>query len=192
MPQFSEAPSLGLVVEGPGDVEAVPLLLRRYLTLKGNYGPALGKPVCCNGRNRALVENGLEGYVSAAAARPGCQGVLVVLDAESDLPCELGPSLLRRAEAVCRKPVAVCLAERNFEDWLFASAETLELEGLEYSAERSGLGRIKVALAEKYVKPRWQPRLTNRMDISLACSRSRSLERAIQKFDWLCNEAGLC
>jgi hypothetical protein len=186
MPPSSVAPSIGLVVEGPGDVEAVPLLLRRHLASKEKYSISLGKPICCNGRDRALVEKGVEGYIAAAAARPGCRGVLVVLDAENDPACELGPSLLERSEKACQSLVAVCLAERNFEDWIYASAEKLELEGLEYRPERSGLGRIKGALSEKYVKPRWQPRLTNRMDIDLARSRSPSLDRMIRKFDWLC------
>jgi len=189
MPPFDTKASIGLVVEGPGDVQAVPLLLRRHLETEGDYETILGKPISCNGRDRAIVENGLEGYVVAAASRPGCHGVLVVLDAEKDSSCELGPSLLARSRNISHKPIAVCLAERNFEDWIYASAETLNLEDLDYKSDRSGLGRIKGALSEKYVKPTWQPRLTSRMDIALARSRSQSLDRMIRKFDWLRKEA---
>ena len=39
--------------------------------------------------------------------------------------CTLGPSLLVRATAKSRVPVRAALADRDFEDWLYASAETL-------------------------------------------------------------------
>jgi len=177
-------PHLGLVVEGPGDAISLPLLLRRQLELRGDSRDLLGKPAICNGRDRATAANGLERYVAAVAARPGCKAILVILDSEGDPVCELGPQLLERAEKITSLPVAVCLANRNWEDWIYASAETLELPGLTYSAGSRGLGAIVSALRpRKYVKPTWQPRLTARMDIAKASGRSPSLSRTLTRFD---------
>ncbi|GAA3820225.1 hypothetical protein GCM10023083_62000 [Streptomyces phyllanthi] len=177
-------PHIGLVVEGPGDAKSAPILLRNWLQLRGQYVDVLGKPVPCNGRENATCVGGVEGYVATAAARPGCKAVLVILDGEGDDVRELGPQLLRRLQRVTHLPAAVCLADRNWEDWLYASAETLRIDGFSYEAGK----RKSIAAAlkpTKYVKPTWQPRLTARMDIPLAASRSASLERLLQKFDAL-------
>jgi hypothetical protein len=173
---------VGLVVEGQGDAGAAPLLLRKWLDLWGLPQGVLGKPVSCAGRDRALRANGLEGYVAVAVARPNCAGVLVILDGEGDPVCSLGPTLLRRASGVTHLRVVIALAEDKYESWLRASAETLRLPDLQGDPE----SEIRRALgSKKYAKPTWQPRLTERMDVQLACSRSASLRRLRDRFQRL-------
>lgn len=180
-------PHLGLVVEGRGEIEALPILLRKRLHQRGLYGDLLGKPVPCNGRGNALRPRGIEGKVAVAAVRPGCRGVVVVLDSEGDPVCELGPDLLVRCETAARgKPMAVCLEASKYEDWLVASAETLELPDLTFDPGRDAAKAIREALhPEKYVKPSWQPTLTARMDLTRAAERNGSLARLLRKFDEL-------
>lgn len=177
---------LGLVVEGRGDAAAVPVLLRMYLSRRQDYAE-LGKPVAVHGKSNLMKSDGVEGYVAVAANRPGCRAVLVVLDCDRDCPASLGPELLQRAQEATRLPVAIALADRDFEDWLYASAETLELESLErYSPAVRGLTAIKQALRPRsYVKPTWQPRLAAKMDLELAVSRDRSLARLFERADGL-------
>jgi hypothetical protein len=181
------APHIGLVVEGRGDHGAIPVLLRRWLYDRGIFDDILGKPIPCHGKGNATSLNGIEGFVATAAARPGCRGVLVVLDADEDAVCQLGPTLLARSLAVIGKPIAVCLAEKDFEDWLYASIETLELgEDLQYVANCHGAAEIAQQLRpRKYVKPTWQPRLTAKLDIQLASSRSPSFRRTLARFEQL-------
>lgn len=146
-------PHIGLVVEGAGDRGAVPVLLRKYLYQTGDYRDVLGKPVPAHGRDKALRPNGIEGFVTTAALRPGCVGILVILDGEGDCVAELGMRLLKRAQGVTGKPVAIALADRDFEDWLFASAESLQL-GLAFDPSRHGQGAISDAIRPaKYAKP---------------------------------------
>lgn len=177
-------PHVGLVVEGAGDKQALPIVLRRHLEATGEFRDVLGKPVPLHGRTKAFTTNGIEGYVAVAASRPGCVGVLVVLDGEGDCVAEAGPALRERADEVSRVPVRVALADQDFEDWLYASAETLDL-GLDgYSASRRGQHALKSALRPaSYTKPVWQPRLAHRMDVVLARSRSTSLARCLDRFD---------
>jgi hypothetical protein len=182
-----DAPHLGLVVEGRGEVQAVPLLLRRRLSGRGVYRDLVGRPVSCNGRENALKPKGIEGKVAVAAVRPGCRCVLVLLDGEGDPVCELGPELLRRSRDVAAgKEVVVCLADRKYEDWLVASAESLQVPGLTYRPDRDSVSVLKEALLpSKYIKPSWQPRLSHDLDFELASGRNPSLARFLAKFDTL-------
>lgn len=179
---------VGLVVEGRGDLYALPVLLRRWLQRRGDWRDVIGKPVPCHGRDKALAPSGVEGYVATAASRPGCIGVVVVLDAETDPACRLGPNLRARAMGITSKRVAVCLAENKYEAWLIASAETLSIEGLVYDPARDPESLLRAALPVKYVKPTWQPRLSERVDFNVACSRSPSFARMLAKFDELVAE----
>jgi len=160
-------------------------LLRRRLAERGIYADLVGKPVPCNGRPNALKPKGIEGKVAVAAVRPGCRCVLVLLDGEGDPVCELGPDLLGRSRSTAAgKEVVVCLADAKYEDWLVASAESLEVSGLSYTPERDAVALLKEALRpSKYVKPSWQPRLTNHLDLALASERNESLARFLAKFD---------
>lgn len=173
----------GLVVEGPGDKGAFPILLRNYLQSKAIYDDLLGKPVPLKGKGSATRPSGLEGYV-LAAARPGCLAVIVLIDADKDASCKLGPDLLARAQAVTGVPVIMVIAERDFEDWIGCSIETLDLGVTTWSPTTRGKTAIEAGLApEPYLKSTMQARLTSRMDIDLARSRNTSLDRLFRKVD---------
>jgi Domain of unknown function (DUF4276) len=75
----------------------------------------------------AAAAGGIERAVSAAAQRVGAAGgVLVLLDADDDCPAELGPELLGRARAARSDVlISVVLANREFEAWFLAAAESL-------------------------------------------------------------------
>lgn len=178
------SPHIGLVVEGPGDAKSLPILLRKWLEHHQDYRDILGKPIPCHGRDNATVANGIEGFVATAASRPGCVAVLVVLDAERDPLMQLENDLQERAKLVCRVPVVVKLADHHWEDWLYASAETLQIPDFTY--EEGKRKSVSQALKPtKYVKPTWQPRLTARMDVEIAARRNLSLRSMLEDFDAL-------
>jgi len=181
-----DEPHIGLIVEGRGDRGSVPVLLRKYLHAQEEFREILGSPVNVKGIGNATRVGGIEGFTAAVGNRPGCVGVLVVLDGEGEPVCELGPELLRRIEGTCRAPVRVALADASFEDWIYASAETLELEGLTWEQGRNGGTQLSKAIRPKaYTKPVEQPKLTHRVDIETARKRSPSLERMLNRFDEL-------
>lgn len=132
-------PHIGLVVEGQGDKQAIPILLRKHLASRSEYRDLIGKPIPCHGRGAATVPGGIEGYVATAAARPGCRAVLVIFDGDEDPPCQLGPQLVERSHKICSVPVHVSLAERCFEDWLYASTESLDIGIAAYAPGQRGL-----------------------------------------------------
>lgn len=112
------------------------------------------------------------------------------MDGDGDPVCQLGPRLLERARSATSLPTFVVLADPVFESWLVASSESLGLDGLSYkSAKAEPVSAIKRALgSRKYVKPTWQPRLTERADPKLIAKRSPSFARAAERFQSLLTE----
>jgi hypothetical protein len=115
------------VVEGHGDRLALPGLIRR---VAGRLAPALQvevPPPIRVPRSRLLKQGEMERALEFAARQCDARdGILILIDAESDCPAELGPQLLRRAaEARPDRRIRVCLACREFEAWFLAAAESL-------------------------------------------------------------------
>lgn len=118
---------IGCIVEGQGDVIAVPLLIRR---IAAEFYPELAidtpRPIRVH-RNKVVQPNELEQEVKLAARRISGQGaIFILLDSDEDCPAELGPTLLYRALQVCPNlPIAVVLAKHEFEAWFLAAATSL-------------------------------------------------------------------
>lgn len=122
------AAKVGSVVEGHGDVEAVPVLLRRVaLEIDPSMGVEVLRPV--RRPRSALVHKAgeLERAVNLCAlkARP-CGCVLILVDADNDCPADVAAELRGRAEvASLGLPVGVVLAKREFEGWFLAAAASI-------------------------------------------------------------------
>lgn len=115
------------VVEGQGEVAAVPVLLRRMAAdMSPETWVEVLRPYRVS-RGSLLVPYGLERVVAALAEQGGpMAGVLVLLDADDECPAELGPRLLERVHtARPDRPSSVVLANREFEAWFLAAAPSL-------------------------------------------------------------------
>jgi len=117
---------IACIVEGDGEVETVPLMIRRVAE---KVDPALAlkiRPMKFK-KNKLLKPRELERAVELAALRTqGRGGVLVILDSDDDCPAEIGPKLLGRARrARSDVPLSVVVAKHEFENWFLAAAESL-------------------------------------------------------------------
>ena len=94
-------PRIITIVEGHGEVQAVPILLRRLaVEIKPEIYLDVPPPIRVK-RQKILKEGELERAVELAARKSEpCDGILILLDADSDCPKELAHSLLDRAIAV--------------------------------------------------------------------------------------------
>jgi Domain of unknown function (DUF4276) len=124
--------NLACIVEGDGDVDAVPIAIRRIVQA---IDPALILKIhpLRVPRTKLVKPGELERSIELAARRAGRDGaIFVVLDSDDDCPATLGPELLGRARKVRSDlPISVVLAKREFEGWFLASAESLRgLRGL--------------------------------------------------------------
>jgi hypothetical protein len=185
------------IVEGHGEDQAVRVLLQRLWTelLPGEYIEVL-KPIRTS-RPKMIKSPELERALdlavlklrSAPSSDPAL--VLIMLDADDDLACVLGPDLLNRAKAHRGDTDISCVvATVEYETWFVAAADSLH-DLLDLSeggppeapeSSRSGKAWIQRRFRGiKYSPTVDQPAMTSRMDLRRARHRSPS-------FDKLCRE----
>lgn len=182
--------SFALIVEGDGDQGAVPIIVRDRLHKRGVYDVNVRKPFNAKGRGNLLRDGQLERWLQLAALDDDTCGVLVVCDAETDAPCELGPVLTKRCQQTLPTlPVRVSLAVRQFENWIVASSEAIRAETLEDVDDYEGAGGIATIRAwrrpRSYVKPLHQPGYAAQLDHAVVAERCPSFARLLRCIDEL-------
>jgi hypothetical protein len=120
---------IAAIVEGDGEREAVPILIRRIAqTMECGFVPRVLPPLRVPA-SRLLKEGEIERSVELAARKlQGKGGIVIIVDCdwENGCPAKDGPALLRRAvTARSDIPIAVVLAKKEFEAWFLAAAESL-------------------------------------------------------------------
>jgi len=186
------------IVEGHGEDNSVRILLQRIWgeLLEGEYIEVL-KPI--RGKRHKLVkaaELGKALNLGILKLRDSNQQdpsmILVLLDADFDLPCVLGPSLSALARGIrADADISCVIANIEYESWFVAAAGSLGgFLNLPDDSEipsdpekgRHGKGWIqKKFRGPKYSETIDQPAMTQAMDLALCRQRSPS-------FDKLCRE----
>lgn len=188
------------IVEGQGDVAALPLLLRRIAAeFCGGIFIDVLKPIRQPASSLVMADDGCLGNaVELAAAKlsgnvhaPAKKLILILIDADGRCAAQFGPELKQRArEHASHLEIASVVAVDEFETWFVASAESLTSylnvnpSEIPESPEES---RSKTKWIEdrfrgvRYNKPADQPKFCAVMDLNLCRSRAPS-------FDKLCRE----
>lgn len=118
--------TIASIVEGHGEVSALPKLLYRLAREFPMVDLSTPKPPWRRTRGSLLAPNGIEREVESNSWVGPSGGILVLLDADDDCPAELAPALLNRAQSARPdRRVSVVLAKREFEAWFLASAQSL-------------------------------------------------------------------
>ena len=181
---------LACVVEGHGEVSAVPVLVRRIAaTWDESLSVQIPRPIRTP-RNKLVKPGELERAVESAARRAGPHGaVLVLIDADEDCPANLGPRLVQRAtKARDDLPIGVVVAKQEYESWFLAAAESLRgrrgLAGdLRHPSNAESVRGAKEWLSKrmgknrKYVETLDQAALTSHFDLDSAGRRSGSFDK---------------
>lgn len=183
--------NIGLIVEGHGDVEAAPVLIRRIAVWAGFVEQlAVAAPLRVH-RDRVVKDGELERAVELVARKVGDQGsILVLLDADDDCAPTLGPRLLERATAVRRdRRIGLVLAVREYEAWFLAAAESLrgkrtlpdDLEAPDRpEAIRGAKAWLDTRMANGYVETIDQAKLTAVFDLDRARD-ARSFDKLVRE-----------
>lgn len=185
------------IVEGHGEDLAIRILLQRLWTeLLGGEHIEVLKPIRSH-RTKMIQSPELDRALGLAVLKlrtpPSSDPslVLILLDADEDPACVLGPDLLRRARAQrTDMDISCVVAAVEYETWFVAAAPSLQgfldLSGGPApeapEASRSGKAWIQRRFkGVKYSPTVDQPSMTQRMDLLQARLRSPS-------FDKLCRE----
>src|SRR5262245_8487015 len=110
------------IVEGHGEVEAVPVVLRRLRDVAQAYPLDVNPPIRRH-RSDFFEETSLRRAVRLAL-KQDCQAILLMVDGDQDGDCPgtHGPQILVWAKAEAgNRPCAVVMAYREYEAWFLAS-----------------------------------------------------------------------
>ena len=177
------------VVEGRGEVEAIPELIRRVVAhLSPSTFARVQRPIRVK-RNQIVQEQIFKRYVERASRVGAKARVLVLLDADGDCPCELAADLMAWGRAArSDRLIRVVLAKREYEAWFIAAAESLADGGiLQFTGSppddpegiRNAKGWIaaRMTAGRSYSPPKGQAALTRAFDIAQARRNSPSFDK---------------
>ena len=192
------------IVEGHGDVQAAPVLLKRLVRFVNPDVYAEVRHPLRVSRSRLVLPGELERAVELAGRGLRSFGVVLILvDSDDDCPKELAPALLERARQVARDRwrVSVILAKSEFETWFIAAAESIAGHaglptGLRPPADpesiRDAKGWLQKAMppGRRYSETIDQLSLARTMDLS-AARRAPSFDKMCREVERLLSEAAV-
>ena len=113
------------VVEGDGEVKAVPLLLRRLVELAEGFGLVeVGRPI--RKKRNQLLKREVFVETLGLARIQGADSVLYLFDSDGDCPVELSNRLAGwAAEEASDLNCQIVLAHQEYEAWFLASIHSL-------------------------------------------------------------------
>lgn len=175
------------LVEGHGEVEAAPVLLRRLAHRESRFDIEISKPFRVK-RNLVVKAEELERSLKQAFRARSADAAIVLLDADDDCPVALAAELRNRAEAEGFAQVGVVCAVREFEAWFLAAKQSLRgscriKEDAENVAEAESLRDAKGRLTSnmegdrRYLEVQDQPSLAAVVDLDIAEANSRSFQK---------------
>lgn len=193
------------IVEGHGEVAAVRKLIERTLEpVADECVPQVLSPIRVSKSKVVQDVSELMRAVDLAALKLSSvtadrRTVLLLLDADDDAACVLGPQLLAAIQSErAHLDVACVIAVIEFETWLVAGAGTLgpcmvdgfaEAIPVDPEGQGTGTGWIERFIAErKYSETVDQVRLTARFDIATARIRSRSFDKFCRELEKRCRQ----
>jgi len=112
------------IVEGYGEVAAVPILLRRLQKITGDYSFQIAEPMRWHCSELAEEEK-IAKKVAIARRRKDCAGILIIFDSDDRCPKSLAPKLAEAARRAADIPCELVMAHREFESWFLAAFDSI-------------------------------------------------------------------
>ena len=180
------------IVEGQGEVEAVPILLRRILDVLGIWDVRIAPPLRC-ARQKIVQEDSLKRMVSFANSGDDIQATLILFDLDDDCARNLIPSIKRWcAEIATDTPCAIVLARREYEAWFLAAIESLRgkrgivpdaMPEVDPEAKRGAKEALRLRMPKNraYNETADQPALTAVFDMETAYRQASSFRKLVSE-----------
>ena len=193
------------IVEGHGDDASIRILLERlWREIAGGSFIDVLRPIR-RPKSKLIQENELRNAIDLAALKlrhataDGCRElILVLLDADEDLPCVRGPALKTVAALRPDRDILVALANVEYETWFVAAAESLT-EFMDFDPgevpdhpEQSRCGKAWIERhfrRHRYSPTQDQPAMTRKVDLNLCRQRSPSFDRLCRELAKRCTKS---
>lgn len=185
------------VVEGHGEVQAIPILIRRIAMTRGVFDISIrtphriGRPHMTSPKVAAAVR-----MQRLAVGEDGI--VIVVYDSDDDDPAVASRETESQLDnSSCRATVLV--AVREYEAWLLAGIQSLRNSHLikgdasfagDPELPRNAAGKLRELMTESYKKTVHQASLTAHLDLDEAASKSPSFKRFLEAMTSALESAG--
>lgn len=179
------------IVEGHGEVEAAPVLLRRLLAEADCQNVGVGRPIRRT-QSQLRSKEGIQAGVRLALLQPQCAAVVILFDGEDDCPKELAAQVRAWAREVASgTPCDVVVAYREYETWFLAALESLRGQyGIAKDAaapakpesKRDAKGALEEFMPpdRAYSETGDQPAMSEVFDMGLAHRRNRSFRKLVK------------
>jgi hypothetical protein len=189
------------IVEGHGEVKAIPVLLRRLLAQAEIYNLRVGNPIRCK-RSQLAQKDKVRQAVRLARLQKDCRAILILFDSDDDCPKELAPRVEKWAEEEAGDvPCCVVMVHREYEAWFLASIPSLRGErGIREDAEpyheperpRNAKKHLEQRMRRgfSYSETADQAALTAQFDLAVAYAQCRSFRKMTSAFGQLLESAG--
>lgn len=188
-------------MEGHGEMEAVPVLLRRLQAEIGTYTFQIARPIRRR-RSELATEEQVRRSVRLALGTPECGGILIMLDSDDACPKDFAPLVQNWAQnesGLIR--CEVVLPHREYEAWFIAAIESIRgIRGVRLDAGShpapEEVRNCKGALEERMnagssYSPRVdQAALSAQFDLRQAHLCCRSFRRLVKAFGQLAEGTG--
>ena len=187
------------IVEGHGEVEAAPVLLRRLLAEAHCQHVGVGRPIRRT-QSQLRSKEGIQAGVRLAILQPECAAVVILFDGEDDCPKDLAAQVRGWArEAASGKPCDVVIAYREYETWFLAALESLRgqygirddaIAPAKPESKRDAKGALETFMPadRAYSETGDQPAMSMVFDMRLAHQRNRSFRKLVKAIGDLLTE----
>lgn len=181
------------IVEGHGEVPALPVLMRRLLYAEFPERVVdIRPPIRIKAQQFLKLGEDFRKAIELARRDAGPNGaIFVLLDCEDECPAEVGPRILAAVrELVDDVEVSVALAYREYETWFVTVANSVAgLRGLpddltpppNPEATRGAKEWLSAKLGRPYLERQDQPALTEIFDYAAAARASDSLDKTLRE-----------
>jgi len=184
------------IVEGYGEVAAVPILLRRLAEAFEIYNISIKHPIRWP-RTKLLKEEEIRRVVQLARRHEDCEGIVYIIDAHDDCPAKVIQNITTWVkDEATPLPCGLVLATKEYEAWFLASLESLRGErGIpsdamppdnpESISNAKGYLKNLMAIETSYSETVDQAQLSAKFDLKRAFERSRSFRKLTNDFRYV-------
>jgi hypothetical protein len=195
--------SIALLIEGDGDYEAVPLLVRKIAIEKSYHDLTIGtKPIKVGDAHAIMKSEKFVRLFEYALTRDDIDAVLIAADCEDHCPVEAVQAAYARIEKIVdriKKPVGFSFFCREFETMFLVNADHLSRHSksvildpkkiptnIDLMTVRNAKGMLKgIISTNTYKETRDQARLTGAMGVAKCADEYRPLKHLVNVVEWL-------